>query len=231
LESDTWKFERGFIDDMTFWLVEHRTPRLRSGSEVTPADLADLPSVAPFDKLAWFGLMFPQRPTAEHVAAIAALPWLTRIDRLEQFRWNSVWIRPGTLAPLVACKNLGGLRTFTTYWLIAASELAGLYLAKSATGLREFHLRAAQWGVTSDASSKQNRKAFLSAVEQIVSAKRAKQFTSFGEAIVEVNEALAKILLASPHLSNLRQFRYVFEKAAAKTQAAFIERFGNPERV
>jgi uncharacterized protein (TIGR02996 family) len=230
LESDTWKFSRGFVRDMTFWLVDRRTPRLRGGHEVTPSELADLPAVAPFDKLAWLGLMLPKVPTTEHAAAIAAVPWLSRIDRLEQFRWNSEWIRPGTLAPLAASKNLGGLRTFTTYWLIAASELASLYLAKSATGLREFPLRAAQWAVTSDTSAKPSRKAFLAAIEQILSSKRAKQFTSFGDETVDVDEALAKVLLASPHLKNVREFRFLFKSVRPKTQAEFVNRFGNEIR-
>jgi hypothetical protein len=62
-----------------------------------------------------------------------------------------------------------------------------------------------------------------------VSALRAKQFTSFAHLTVDVEEPLAKILLASPHLGGIRTFRYVFTKITPKTRTAFAERFGLPE--
>lgn len=231
LESDTWRFDRGFIRHFAFWLADQRTQRPRIGCEVLVAELAELYAAVPFDKLAWLGVMLPIITTVEHVAALAAVPWLRRVDRLEMYRWDPVHVGVEELAPLIASKNLGGLRSFEPHGTVGASALTGIYLAKSATGLCEFPLDSAQRYTTSDKYAQPSRKAFLTAVEQIVSAKRAKQFTSFGEEVVDVDEALAKILLASPHLKNVRQFRYVFEKASPKSRTAFIERFGPPVRV
>lgn len=229
LESDTWRFDRGFIRDMSFWLGDHHTPGRLGGREVTMDDLADLPAVAPFDKLAWVGVMLPIITTVEHVAALAAAPWLRRMTRLEMYRWDAVHLSKSELAPLIACKNLGGLLCFEPHETISAGALTGLYLAKSATALREFPLDCAQRYTTTDQYTRPNRKAFLSAVEQIVSAKRAKQFTSFGDEIADVDEALAKILLASKHLTGIRTFPYLFTKITPKTRTAFTERFGPPE--
>lgn len=231
LETDTWKFTRGFVRDLTFHLTDRRTPSVRAKIEVLPTELADLPERVPFDKLASLGMMLPEGPTNEHVVAFAAVPWLKRVNRIETHRWDLRSIRPGTFAPLVTSKHLGGLLCFEPHGPIAGSELVAIYLAKSATGMREFSLHGAQWGAMPDSVRKPNRKAYLNIVEQIVSSKRAKQFTSFGEDLTDVDEALAKILLASPHLKNVRRFRYVFRKTTQKTQTAFAARFGKPERI
>ncbi len=226
LESNTYQFQRGFAHDLTLTLVEPPYS-LRHGWWIHPWQLPTLPNFVPFDKLAWLGVMLPEQPTAEHTAALAAVPWLTRVDRIETTRWGSGPIRPGTLAPILTGNALGGLRCFVPHSPIAASELLAICLAKSATRLMTFPLQQAR-RTTPDTSTKPSRKAFLSAVEQIVSAKRARQFTSFGEELVDVDEALAKILLASKHLGGIRTFSYDFAKITAKTRTAFVERFGTP---
>jgi uncharacterized protein (TIGR02996 family) len=233
LETDTWKFSRGFIRDFTLNVVAEVPvfPRVRPGNEFLVSALHNLPERVPFDKLAWLGVMLPIITTVEHVSALAAAPWLRRLSRLEMYRWDAVHIGKEELAPLIASKHLGGLLCFEPHETIGAGALTGLYLAKSASALREFPLESAQRFTTTDEYARPNRNAFLSAVEQIVSAKRAKQFTSFGDAVADMDEALAKILLASKHLTGIRTFRYVFTKVTAKTQAAFVERFGKPERV
>lgn len=237
LQSNVWRFRRGFIPELILELVEQRTPGRRVAGEVPVTELPDLPTRIPFDKLAWLGFKMPQSPRTDHLEVLAGLPWLGRVDWLGLQQFDSNHVGPGLLAPLIDCDNLGGLRTFDIGFqhfnrqgVIAASELAAVYLARSATGLREFPMGNAQRLTTPDATLRPTRQAFFDAVERIVSAPRANQFVSFGVEVTTVDEPLANLLTASKHLGNIRQFRYVFEKARPKTQALFVERFGPPVR-
>lgn len=238
IESNVWRFKRGFVPGFRFLMEGPRTARPVPFAR--PDQFPALPERVPFDKLAWLGVVLPEWPTADHSAVLAALPWLRRVDALSLHTWGSAWVEPGTLAPLIASKHLGGLRTFETGMnnmyndrgVIAASEVVGLYLAKSATGLRVLPLPDLARHVTADHSPRRSARSFLAAVEEIVSSPRAGQFTSLdGMYFLTVDTALARILLDSPHLGRIDPFRYHFGRIAAKTRAAFVERFGEPERI
>ncbi len=238
IESSVWRFQRGFVPDFRFRIEGPRTARPLP--YVRPDEFPTLHERVPFDKLAWLGVVLPEWPTADHSAVLAALPWLRRVGALSLHTWGSAWVEPGTFAPLIASKHLGGLRTFETGMnnmyndrgVIAASEVVGMYLAKSATALRVFPLADLARHVTTDHSPRRSARSFLSAVEEIVSSPRARQFTSFdGMYFPKVDTALARILLDSPHLGRIHPFRYHFGRIAAKTRAAFAARFCPPERV
>ena len=71
--------------------------------------------------------------------------------------------------------------------------------------------------------------AFRSAVEQVFASPRAKQFASFDATYhAEVDTALARLLLGSPHLGEVRKFGYTFGHISEAARTAFIERFGKP---
>lgn len=238
IESSVWRFKRGFVPDFRFWMEGPRTARPLPFAR--PDQFPTLHQRVPFDKLAWLGVVLPELVSADHAAVLAALPWLGRVGTLSLHTWGSAWVGPGTFAPLIASKRLGGLRTFETGMnnmyndrgVIAASEVVGLYLAKSATGLRVLPLPDLARHVTADHSPRRSAGSFLAAVEEIVSSPRAKQFTSFdGMYFLTVDTALARILLDSPHLGRIDPFRYHFGRIAAKTRVAFVERFGQAERV
>jgi uncharacterized protein (TIGR02996 family) len=237
LADSYWKFNRGFLPDFAFQMEDR--PGWPDLPFVTSAGLPALPSRVPFDKLAWLWVMLPETPTEKHSAAVAALSWLRRVDRLGLNYWFTTYVRRGALAPLIECKHLGGLRKFDLglnvqfdkKGIIPVGDLVGTYLAKSATNLREFPLADVQRLVTPNSSRKRSVTAFRSAVEQIFSSPRAKQFTSFDATYhAEVDTALARILLGSPHLGEVRKFGYTFGRITAAARAAFTERFGKPAK-
>lgn len=239
LEPNTSRFMRGFVREVIVtWMTRPKdTGFVRRTLGGLPHSL-DVPAVLPFDKVAWLWVKIDgNAPATESVAALAGQPWLRRAGRLvlQQYGGGSIY-RYGTLLPLAESEYLGGLRGIEVWGgLISASDVVALHLARSATSLRTFQL--AQWqGRVYSSEVRRSHTAFLSAVEQIVSSNRARQFTSFGDSIadggstVDVDEALAKILLASKNLGGIHTFRYVVGKITAKTRAAFAERFGPPER-
>lgn len=232
LESDTWNFERGFIRHLTlFWYCQPEEEAVNPLLFCGPGSILDMTTIVPFDKVTGFGVMFEPSPSVELVEALAGQQWLRRVNRLETNQSPESHIRPGVFEPLIRSPNIAGLQQFDMeFGTIAANELTGLYLAKVATGLRQLTLAFFEHRVCAGNSRRPNRKAFTKAVEQIVSAKRAKQFTSFGTNTAVVDEPLAKILLASPYLTGIRTFHFLFDKVTAKTHARFIERFGLPMR-
>lgn len=239
LESNTWRFRRGFVPHLLFRMNES-APASRPAF-VRSHHLHDLHERVPFDKLAWLGLVLSHQTTADECVTVAALPWLRRMDTLSLHEWDAGWVSPGTLAPIIASPHLGQVRQFGLGYdgrvgdhegVIASSEVVRLYLAKSATGLRVFPLADVQRQTTTNTSRRRSAKAFLSAVEPIVSSPRARQFTSLeGHYYPQVDTALARILLGSPHLGGVRKLAYYFARITAKARAAFAERFGLPERV
>lgn len=232
-ESDALRrCHRGFVFGLTFFLSDQKNrskPRL---TDILASELSDLPNIVPFDKLNWLGVCLHHDVTTEHVAALAAVPWLSRLTWLETGE-ESPHIAPGMLAPIISSKKLGGLLGFETTGTIAASEFAGLYLAKWATGLREFPMWVALSRTTPDTSAEPDQEVALAAIEKIVSSPRAKQFVTTGENGFAVDEALAKILLASKYLNDSCLFYSDYDFArdiTPSTQSLFIKRFRPRQR-
>lgn len=214
-------FDRWLCVSWVLWSADKPFRRRYVGG---PPSNLDIPSVVPFDKVAWLAVQIDHDIGTDRsdllVTTLAAQPWLRRVDRLLLPPYGSkVHVGPGVFSRLAASSHLGGLLTFEPKKnTIAGHEVVRLYAATSAVNLRTLELGQLQYVVTSGDSRRPSRKAFLSAVEQIVSSKKAKKLTSLGGHFFTVDEALAGILLASP-LPDSRFQNCQFKKITAKTRA------------
>jgi uncharacterized protein (TIGR02996 family) len=217
------KLARGFLRDL---FIPVR-PRVRRGPVhdrriCGPPDHLDLPSLIPFDKVAFLGLTLPHTLERPLTAALAAQLWLRRVTHLEYLGSR---VRPGDLRPLADSPHLGGLRVVTfPCSTIDADELAGLVLAPSATTLRAVHL-SGNCSVSAPATRRPSEAAVAAALEQIGSSPLASRLTSLEVDTYLMGDEAAAALLRSPHLTGLKRFKYNASRVSPMLREALAERF------
>lgn len=218
-------FRRGFVRDFRPCVLESDSGNSPQNRQVFAAQL-DMTAFVPFDKVAWATLLIPQNLSRAITEPLAVHAWLRRFQKMQQiFTIAGMWIAPGTFEPLLAAGHLCNITSFeVNVGRINGEELVRFYLHRSTESLRELHLGQLEQRVTPPSSHKPSRRAFLAAVEQIVSSKKAKQITALGNEFFTVDEALAGILLAS-QLPDTGHQHCQFGMITAKTRARLNERF------
>lgn len=222
------RYRRGFVRDFRpcVYVPDFGYSPLSRQTFAAP-DQLDMPAFVPFDKVARATLLLPPGLSLAITEPLAKHPWLRRFQGIGQLTtWFGRWIAPGTFEPLLAAGNLCNIETFEVdEGRIAGDELVRFYLHRSTANLRELQLGQLEQRVTPPTSHQPSWKAFLAAVEQIVSSRKAKRLAALGNEFFTVDEALAGILLASPHLPDTGHQHCRFGKITAKTRARLNERF------
>lgn len=218
-------FRRGFVRDFRPCMSDPDSGDCPQNRQVFAAQL-DMAAFVPFDKVARATLLIPPNLSIAITEPLAKHFWLWRFQGLSQTStWAGRWIAPGTFEPLLTAGSLRNIETFeVNVGHIAGDELVRFYLHRTTASLRGLHLGQLEQRVTPRASHKPSRKAYLAAVEQIVSSRKAKKLTALSGHFFTVDEALANILLGS-HLPDSQVQNCQFTKITAKTRARLNERF------